>query len=50
MFSILRHPRFALLILVLGLAGCANGFEFEPQANSNDAYDTNATGNDSNDY
>ena len=45
MFGILRHSTLALLVLVLGLAGCA-GMEFEPLANSNDGYDNHNSSDD----
>lgn len=31
--------RLALLAVVLGLAGCAGGLEFEPMVNGNDNYE-----------
>ncbi len=48
MFSILRHSRFALLVLTLVIAGCAEGIKFEPGTTSSVGYDNNS--NDNSDY
>ncbi len=44
MFSFLRHPRLAVLVLVLALAGCASGLSIEPPT-----FDDSANDNDSDD-
>ena len=49
MFSILRHSRLALLVLVLVAAGCAEGIKFEPGTTSSVDYDNNSNDNNSND-
>lgn len=44
MFSILRHSRLAVWVLVLALAGCGLSSEpptFDSSANDNDSYDDN---------
>ncbi len=38
-FGTTRGWRLALLVVVFGLAGCAGGMEFEPQANHSDGYE-----------
>ncbi len=44
MFSILRHSRLAVLVLVLALAGCAGELSIEPPT-----FDSSVNDNDSND-
>lgn len=45
MFSILRHSRLAVFILIFALAGCAGELSIEPAT-----FDSSASDNDSMDY